>query len=97
MEKPPPVMGGGGEPGGPRAAIITPREKIAAELLESCREEGQIELVSRFSNQFPIRVISNMLGLPREDEERFVGRYQALIAGLGRRRTAGRCRTAGGG
>jgi pulcherriminic acid synthase len=58
-------------------------ERIAAELLEDCMHDGEVELVSRFSNQFPIRVISNMLGLPRPDEERFVGWYQALIAGLG--------------
>ena len=58
-------------------------EKIAGELLEACTDQGQVELVSRFSNQFPIRVISNMLGLPRHDENRFVGWYQALIAGLG--------------
>ncbi len=58
-------------------------EKIAAELLEDCMKDGEVELVSRFSNQFPIRVISNILGLPRADEERFVGWYQALIAGLG--------------
>ncbi len=42
-----------------------------------------MELVSQFTSQFPIRVISNMLGLPREDEDTFVGWYQALIAGLG--------------
>jgi len=58
-------------------------EKIAEELLEDCLKDGEIELVSRFSNQFPIRVISNILGLPREDEERFVEWYQALVAGLG--------------
>jgi pulcherriminic acid synthase len=58
-------------------------EKIAGELLEECMTDGEVELVSRFSNQFPIRVISNILGLPRADEERFVGWYQALIAGLG--------------
>jgi pulcherriminic acid synthase len=58
-------------------------EKIAGELLEDCMGDGEVELVSRFSNQFPIRVISNILGLPRADEERFVGWYQALIAGLG--------------
>src|SRR6476619_3015823 len=65
------------------SAFIPIIEKIAAELLDGCMNDGEIELVSRFSNQFPIRVISNMLGLPREDEERFVGWYQALIAGLG--------------
>ncbi len=58
-------------------------EKIAAELLESCVADGEVELVTQFSNQFPIRVISNMLGLPRADEEKFVGWYQSLIAGLG--------------
>jgi pulcherriminic acid synthase len=58
-------------------------EKIAGELLEDCMGDGEVELVSRFSNQFPIRVISNILGLPRADEDRFVGWYQALIAGLG--------------
>ena len=60
--------------------IIT---KIVDELLDQCAGDGQVEIVSRFTNQFPIRVISNMLGLPRADEERFVGWYQALIAGLG--------------
>ena len=48
-------------------------EKIAGELLEDCMGDGEVELVSKFSNQFPIRVISNILGLPRADEERFVG------------------------
>ena len=56
---------------------------IAQELIDTFKDKGEVELVSAFSNQFPIRVISNMLGLPREDEDMFVGWYQALIAGLG--------------
>jgi cytochrome P450 len=64
-------------------AFIPVIEQIASELLEAVAGEGEIELVERITNQFPIRVISNMLGLPREDEDRFVGWYQALIAGLG--------------
>jgi len=64
-------------------AFIPIIEKIAGELLDQCSEAGEIELVRQFSNQFPIRVISNMLGLPRDDENRFVVWYQALIAGLG--------------
>ncbi len=64
-------------------AFIPIIEKIAAELLEDCLQDGEVELVSQFSNQFPIRVISNMLGLPRDDENTFVDWYQALIAGLG--------------
>ena len=58
-------------------------DQIATELLEGIQEAGEVELVSQLTSQFPIRVISNMLGLPREDEDTFVGWYQALIAGLG--------------
>lgn len=69
-------------------------EQIARELIDTFSASaaadlakgfagGEVELVSQFSNQFPVRVISNMLGLPRADEDRFVGWYQALIAGLG--------------
>ena len=58
-------------------------EQIAEELLAENMNGGDVEIVSAFTNQFPIRVISNILGLPREDEDRFVGWYQALIAGLG--------------
>jgi cytochrome P450 len=58
-------------------------DMIARELIEKIQGQGAVELVSQFSSQFPIRVISNMLGLPRSDEDRFVGWYQALIAGLG--------------
>ncbi len=56
---------------------------IARELIERFAGQGEVELVQQFTHQFPIRVISNMLGLPREDEDTFVGWYQALIAGLG--------------
>jgi pulcherriminic acid synthase len=58
-------------------------EKIAGELIDKLLGRGEVELVEEFTHQFPIRVISNMLGLPRQDEDRFVGWYQALIAGLG--------------
>jgi pulcherriminic acid synthase len=58
-------------------------EEIAQELIERFAATGEVELVQQFTHQFPIRVISNMLGLPRKDEDRFVGWYQALIAGLG--------------
>ncbi len=57
--------------------------RICDEVIARFRDDGRVELVSQFSSQVPIRVISNMLGLPREDEEMFVEWYQALIAGLG--------------
>jgi pulcherriminic acid synthase len=56
--------------------------QAAEDLAKGFKDHGEVELVSQFSNQFPVRVISNMLGLPREDEDRFVGWYQALIFGL---------------
>lgn len=57
--------------------------QISAETIDKFKDESEVELVSQFSSQVPIRVISNMLGLPRQDEDRFVDWYQALIAGLG--------------
>ena len=57
--------------------------QICDEVIARFRDDREFELVSQFSSQVPIRVISNMLGLPREDEDTFVGWYQALIAGLG--------------
>jgi pulcherriminic acid synthase len=58
-------------------------EQISREVIDRFIERGEVEIVSQFSSQVPIRVISNMLGLPREDEDTFVDWYQALIAGLG--------------
>lgn len=63
-------------------AFIPVIEQIAAELIERHQDSREMELLSEISTQFPIRVISNMLGLPRSDEPMFVGWYQDLIAGL---------------
>ena len=57
--------------------------QISNEVIDRIIENGEVEIVSQFSSQVPIRVISNMLGLPREDEDTFVEWYQLLIAGLG--------------
>ena len=58
-------------------------EQIADEVIDRFIDEGEVELVRQFSSQVPIRVISNMMALPRADEDTFVDWYQALIAGLG--------------
>ncbi|MBT7369278.1 MAG: cytochrome P450, partial [Gammaproteobacteria bacterium] len=58
-------------------------DKIADEVIDKFLDEGEVEIVRQFSSQLPIRVISNMLGLPRENEDTFVEWYQLLIAGLG--------------
>ncbi len=56
---------------------------ISNEVIDRFIDQGEVEIINQFSSQVPIRIISNMLGLPREDENDFVGWYQALIAGLG--------------
>ena len=53
--------------------------QISTEVIERFKHKPTFELVKEFSSQVPIRVISNMLGLPREDEDTFV---EELIAGL---------------
>ena len=58
-------------------------DQISKEVIDRAKEKGTIEIVSEFSSQIPIRIISNMMGLPREDEDMFVEWYQLLIAGLG--------------
>ncbi len=58
-------------------------EQISNEVIDRILERDEVDIVSQFSSQVPIRVISNMLGLPREDEDTFVTWYQDLIAGLG--------------
>lgn len=64
-------------------AFLPVIDMIAQELIDKFKGDGEVDLVAQFSNQFPIRIISNMLALPREDEDTFVEWYQALIAGLG--------------
>jgi cytochrome P450 len=54
--------------------------QISDEVIDKFIDADEVEIVA---SQVPIRVISNMLGLPREDEDTFVEWYQALIAGLG--------------
>ncbi|MBO6566636.1 MAG: cytochrome P450 [Pseudomonadales bacterium] len=57
--------------------------QISEEVIDRFIDNGEVEIVSEFASQVPIRVISNMMALPREDEDTFVEWYQLLIAGLG--------------
>ena len=58
-------------------------DQISQEVIEKFYDAGEVNIVSQFSTQVPVRVVSNMLGLPREDEDMFVEWYHLLIAGLG--------------
>ena len=57
--------------------------RAAEDIAKGFIKTGEVDLVEQFTIQYPIRVISGMLGLPREDEDQFVEWYQLLIAGLG--------------
>lgn len=51
-----------------RIAEIEPRiEDIAAELLDGFASEGRADVVDRFAWPLPLRVLGELLGLPRED------------------------------
>lgn len=58
-------------------------DKISQEIIAKFVDAGEVDIVAQFSTQLPVRVVSNMLGLPREDEDMFVEWYHILIAGLG--------------
>ncbi|QMU76211.1 cytochrome P450 [Streptacidiphilus sp. PB12-B1b] len=58
-------------------------ERNAAELIERFRGDGRADLVGQFATWFPINVIVDMLGLPREDHARFHAWYTSVIGFLG--------------
>ena len=58
-------------------------ERNARELIEAFEADGSADLVAQFATWFPINVIVDMLGLPREDHARFHGWYTSIIGFLG--------------
>lgn len=47
-------------------------QDIVDELLDAASSAGRIELMEQFANRLPMYVISEMLGVAREDRERFI-------------------------
>jgi pulcherriminic acid synthase len=58
-------------------------ERNAADLVDTFRATGSVDLVNDFARRFPINVIVDMLGLDKADHVRFQGWYTAIIAFLG--------------
>ena len=58
-------------------------EQNARDLIDAFRHEGKVDLVTAFSNRFPINVIVDMLGLDKSDHDRFQRWYTSIIAFLG--------------
>jgi cytochrome P450 len=63
-----------------RIALLEPRiRQITAELLAGAAAAGQLEVVSQLAYPLPVRIISEMLGVPVEDHPRFAG-WSARLA-----------------
>jgi cytochrome P450 len=61
-------------------ATLAPRiTQITHELLTSSTGEGELELVSQLAYPLPVRIISELLGVPAEDHSRFAG-WSAKLA-----------------
>jgi cytochrome P450 len=68
-----------------RIEELTPRLiQIVDELLEPAKASGKMNVVTEFTYLLPVRVLAEMLGLPREDHARFIQwSYQLLRQFIG--------------
>ncbi|MBT7877287.1 MAG: cytochrome P450, partial [Gammaproteobacteria bacterium] len=78
-------------------ARIPAIEKLANEMIDAwetaanddsefCSDNGntrQLELSSMFANEFPIRVVCEVLGFPKEAQSQFYYWYNSMMSGLG--------------
>jgi len=64
-------------------ARLEPRIRaITSELLSAAASAGELELVSQLAYPLPVRIISEMLGVPPEDHPRFAGWSARLVHSL---------------
>jgi pulcherriminic acid synthase len=83
------------------AARIPYIERLAAEMIlqfagptasslvaENIEGRRTIELGQAFANEFPIRVVCEVLGFPRDAQDRFFYWYHSMMSGLGGSETA---------
>ena len=74
-------------------------ESIAKEMIEDWERPGAkgviedgrvraVELGAAFCNEFPVRVVSSVLGLPKEAQAQFLYWYQSMMGGFGGSDTA---------
>jgi cytochrome P450 len=58
-------------------------ESIAGRLLDAAQAKGEMEFVRDFAYPLPVTVIATMLGMPAEDQDRFIGWADHLTAYTG--------------
>ena len=64
-----------------RIKELRPRiETLANQLIDGVEEQGQMDLVADYAFQLPIIVISELLGIPLEDRERFKVWSNAIVS-----------------
>lgn len=71
--------------------------RIVTGLIDALRDQKQIDIVDSVAFPFPVTVIAELLGVPREDEPRFHAWADAIVAGLTPDRGAGAAGAAGAG
>jgi pulcherriminic acid synthase len=57
-------------------------QRAGSELIDGLSGKGRADLVGEFSTWFPINVMVDMLGLPKDDHERFHRWYESIMASL---------------
>ena len=57
--------------------------RTAADLIETFRKDGEVDLVHQFTTRLPVNVILDALGLPKADHDFFHDCYSSFMAGLG--------------
>ncbi len=65
-----------------RHAIESLLRPTAEELVEEVASLGSIDLMTSFAKRFPLRVITRMLGIPHEDEDRMASWAYAMLRTL---------------
>lgn len=55
-------------------------QEICDELIDGFEQRGQVDLITQFAYPLPATVICDMLGIPSEDQERFRGWSEDIVA-----------------
>jgi cytochrome P450 len=62
--------------------MVPDLRRHVTELIDGLAGQSEVDIVDQFAYPFPVTVICELLGVPREDEPRFHGWAQALVDAL---------------